>query len=58
MDEEYEIVSLWDRIQQATLPNQVHLLCNCVDEIQKKMNTIDDLILEVTKDLPPKPDKK
>ncbi len=40
MAKKIELAPLWDRISQATLPNQVKLLCNCIEELQNQVEEL------------------
>ena len=53
MDEEKDLAPLFDRVKHHSLPNQVRLLWNCVEELQKQVIPIASKEEEETK-TPPK----
>lgn len=40
MAKKEKLAPLWGRISQASLPNQVQLLCNCVEELQNQVEEL------------------
>jgi len=37
MSKEKDLIPLYDRVKHESLPNQVRLLWNCVEELQKQV---------------------
>jgi len=54
MSEEKDLAPLYDRVKHESLPNQVRLLWNCVEELQKQVIPFAEEEEEETKKSPKK----
>jgi len=58
MDKEKEPETTWERVSDLSLPNQVKLLCDCIDEIKELAIDVADSVSEINEAEKTKPPKK
>ena len=58
MDKEKEPETTWERVSNLSLPNQVRVLCDCLDEIKDQVSDMDNSITRRIDNPDPKPPKK